>query len=143
MTRPRLAYPPLMRWYPSGDFLGRDARTVWTMLGVKTSPRPGLVWVGPVSGDEVAMPAQQRGWCARKTDHRRRGSSRARVARRPVRRCVAGSGDLATPHAELVTDHRDLYVLVVLLRAEGEETKESAKQEHYRRAARPGSAGRR
>ena len=42
---------------------------------------------------------------------------------------------MASQHAQLVTEHRDFYVLLVLLRPEGEEVKDSAnEQEDHRRA---------
>ena len=50
---------------PAGVFSGQTQHRV-DNGGVKTSSLLGLVWVGPVSGDEVAMPAQQRGWCDQK-----------------------------------------------------------------------------
>jgi hypothetical protein len=46
-----------------------------------------------------------------------------------------GVGGLASEHAQLVTEHRDLDVLVVVLRPVGEEAKDSTNErEHYRRA---------
>src|ERR1700680_3552034 len=49
----------------------------------------------------------------------------------PVRRGVAGSGDLAAQHVQLVTEHRDLNVLVVLLRPEGEQAQDPADEQEY------------
>src|ERR1700694_4993678 len=61
MTRPSLAHSPLTRWYPQRGCLGPIAARV-DNAGVKTSPFVVVVQAGPVSGDELAMPAHQRGW---------------------------------------------------------------------------------
>jgi hypothetical protein len=46
---------------PAGVFSGQTQHRVEDFR-VKPSPFLAVVWVGPVSGDEVAMPAHQRGW---------------------------------------------------------------------------------
>jgi predicted nuclease with RNAse H fold len=69
-------------------------------------------------------------------DRRWRGSSRASVARRvPGPMTCCGMGDLASQHAQLVAEHRDRCVLVILVGPQREETNEAAyEQEHDRRA---------
>jgi hypothetical protein len=47
---------------PAGIFPGETEHRV-DDLGVKTGPLLAVARVGPVSGYEMAMQAQQRGWC--------------------------------------------------------------------------------
>jgi len=108
-----------------------DNLTVEGVRGGAAVPR-----VRPGPGDEVTVPAQQRGW--RDQEHapvitpeqpRQRGQHGA------ISGGVAGPSHLSAQHGQLVTEHRDLDVLLVRRRTEPEEVKEPADEQEGDRTA--------
>jgi hypothetical protein len=100
-----------MRWYPAGGVLGGKPLDQRGDLGTDRRPtRP--VWVGPLPGDEAAVPPEHGAGCDQPVHPQR---SRQQADQRGEDCAVSpvqlGLGYGAAQHGDLVPQHGQLNVL--------------------------------
>ncbi|MGW4464743.1 hypothetical protein [Micromonospora sp. NPDC004704] len=122
---------------PPRRILRRESQyQVADLLVDRWPARPGMR-VRPPSGDQVTMPAQQRG----RGDEEHRPAWAGQQPRQhrqyhPVGGLEIGAGHLAAQHRHLMAEHQDLHILGPLVAGElGQHLQDLAKQQvHQRRA---------